>query len=543
VNLVEYVFAATLDSDCMARTAVSCGARSVTYEQLLVAVRKFGGALKSLGVRRGERVAIVAADCPEFVAAFLGTAAVGSIAVPASTLATPAELEYVLSHCGARLAVITLDQLDKLRSVRVRLPQLETVLLVGKEGKPGSEGAGDDVSSFDKASGDVSSSERAPDGVLGFDEFVEAAGEAEVEDADDETPAFILYTSGSTGRPKGATHVHRSLPYTVETYCKRVLRISHEDSLFSSSRLFFAYGLGNALSFPLSSGATSILCRERPTPQVVAELFERERPTIFFAVPSVFRALLEHAARGGELKTDSIKFCVSAGERLPERIFRQWKALTGLDILDGIGSTEMLHMFFSNTRERVRPGSSGEVVPGYEAKLVDREGREVFGASTGDLFVKGRSATIGYWNEPEKTAGAMSDGWVRTGDIYRRDAEGFYWFEGRGDDLFKVKGMWAFPAEIEDALLSHTEVQEAAVVPRSDADGFNAVVAFVVLTSKEAGGSETADRLKAHLSATLPPYKCPSEFRFAESLPRTATGKLQRFKLREELKDARAVQS
>jgi benzoate-CoA ligase family protein len=548
LNLVEYVFAAALDSDCMARTAVSCGGRSVTYEQLLVAVRKFSGALKSLGVRRGERVAIVAADCPEFVAAFLGTAAVGSIAVPASTLATPAELEYVLSHCGARMAVITGDQLDKLRSVRVRLPQLETVLLVGKEGKPGSGGAGcvssaGGVSSFDKAPGDVSNSERAPDGVLGFDEIVNAADEAEVEDADDETPAFILYTSGSTGRPKGATHVHRSLPCTVETYCKRVLRVSHEDRLFSSSRLFFAYGLGNALSFPLSSGATSVLCRERPTPQVVAEIFERERPTIFFAVPSVFRALLEHAERGGVLKTDSIKFCVSAGERLPERIFRQWKALTGLDILDGIGSTEMLHMFFSNTCERVRPGSSGEVVPGYEAKLVDREGREASGAGTGDLFVKGRSATVGYWNEPEKTAGAMSDGWVRTGDIYRRDAEGFYWFEGRGDDLFKVKGMWVFPAEVEDALLSHTEVQEAAVVPRSDADGFNAVVAFVVLASKEAGGGETAGRLKAHLSATLPPYKCPSEFRFAQSLPRTATGKLQRFKLREELKDARAVQS
>jgi benzoate-CoA ligase family protein len=519
VNLVEYVFAAALDSDATAKTAVSCGGRSVTYEQLLVAVRKFGGALKSLGIAKGERVAIVAADCPEFVAAFLGTAAVGSVAVPASTLATPAELEYVLSHCGARVAVVTEDQLDKLRSVRARLPQLETVLLVGRE-----EGK--------------TSSDESLGGVLSFDEIVGAANVAEVEDADDETPAFILYTSGSTGRPKGATHVHRSLPYTVETYCKRVLRVSPEDRLFSSSRLFFAYGLGNSLSFPLSSGATSILCRERPTPQTIAEVFERERPTIFFAVPAVFRALLEYASRGGELKTDSIGFCVSAGERLPERIYREWKALTGLDILDGIGSTEMLHMFFSNTREKIRPGSSGVLVPGYEAKLARREGREVEGAGTGDLFIKGRSATVGYWNEPGKTADSMRDGWVRTGDIYRRDAEGFYWFEGRGDDLFKVKGLWVFPAEIEEALITHAEVHEAAVVPRSDADGFNSVVAFVVLASREAGDEATVEKLKAHLSASLPLYKCPSEFRFAESLPRTATGKLQRFKLRESLAES-----
>jgi len=542
VNLVEYVFAAALESDGSSRTAVACGGRSLTYSQLLASVRKFGGALKSLGVRRGERVAIVAADCPEFVAAFLGTTAVGSVAVPASTLATPAELEHVLSHCGARVAVVTEDQLDKLRSVRARLPQIKTVLLVGEEGKSEAGGgvaglavAPERVSSSGESPGGVLSSAQSLDGLLGFGEVLAAADEAEVEDVDEETPAFILYTSGSTGRPKGATHVHRSLPHTVETYCKRVLRVSPEDRLFSSSRLFFAYGLGNSLSFPLSSGATSILCRERPTPQAIAELFERERPTIFFAVPAVFRALLEHAARGGELKTDSISFCVSAGERLPERIFREWRELTGLYILDGIGSTEMLHMFFSNTREKIRPGSSGVVVPGYEARLARREGQEVEGEGAGDLFVKGRSATVGYWNEPEKTADSMRDGWVRTGDIYRRDAEGFYWFEGRGDDLFKVKGLWVFPAEIEEALLSHSEVHEVAVVPRSDADGFNSVVAFVVLASKTAGDEATVEKLKAHLSATLPLYKCPSEFRFADSLPRTATGKLQRFKLREEL--------
>src|SRR2546423_8127164 len=370
----------------MSRTAILCGERRLTYAQLLVAVRKFGDAVKSLGVGRGERFAVISADCPEFVAAFLGTTAVGSVAVPASTLATPSELEYVPAPGGGGAAVVTPEQLDKLRSIRSRLPQREAVLLVG-----------------DAARG-ASSSNDADEGILGFDEVLGGAREAEVEDVGDDAPAFILYTSGSTGRPKGATHVHRNLPYTVETYCKRVLRVEPDDRLFSSSRLFFAYGLGNSLSFPLSTAATSVLCRERPTPQVISEVFERHRPTIFFGVPAVFRALLEHAARGGELKTDSLKFCVSAGERLPERIFREWRELTGLDILDGIGSTEMLHMFFSNQREDLRPGSSGREVPGYEAKLLDHAGLEIEGEGTGSLFVKGRSACAGYWEEPGKTA-------------------------------------------------------------------------------------------------------------------------------------------
>lgn len=528
MNLVEYVFRAAIESGNLSHRAIVCRDARLTYGELLGAVKKFGGVLKSLGVGAGERVAIVSADCPEFVVAFLGAVAVGSVAVPASTLATPAELEHVLGHSGARAAVVTRDQLDKLRSIRDRLPLLEHVLLVGRGER------GDGVSSIVEG--------ESGEDVLSFDDVMAEADEAEVEQVGDDAVAFILYTSGSTGRPKGATHVHRNLPYTVETYCKQVLRVKPGDRLFSSSRLFFAYGLGNSLSFPLSSCATSILCRERPTPQAIADVFEAQRPTIFFAVPAIFRALIEYVARGGELKTDSINFCVSAGERLSERIFREWKELTGLDILDGIGSTEMLQMFISNTHDEIRVGSSGRVVPGYEAKLIDREGGEVNGAGTGHLFVKGGSASPGYWLEPEKTAAAMQGEWMRTGDIYRRDEDGFYWFEGRGDDLFKVKGMWVFPTEVEEALLSCTDVSEAAVVPRADADGMNSVVAFVVLKSKGDGGvaaseksGEAAEKLKAHASALLHSYKCPSEIRFADALPRTATGKLQRFKLREEL--------
>jgi benzoate-CoA ligase family protein len=510
VNLVEYVFGAARELSRWNEDAILCEDRRLTYAQLFGAVRRTGGALRALGVNQGERAAIVAADCPEFVASFLGAAAVGAVAVPLSTMLSASELEYVLGHCGARAAVVTPEQIDKLQSVRKNLPRLEKVLLVA-----GSANAG---------GGDV----------LSFDEVMEGADEAEVEPLGDDATAFILYTSGSTGRPKGATHMHRNLPVTVETYGKQVLGARPGERLFSSSRLFFAYGLGNSLSFPLSAGATSVLCRERPTPPVIAAVFEKQLPTIFFGVPAVFRALVEYVSQGGELKTQSLKFCVSAGEKLPERIFREWKELTGLDILDGIGSTEMLHMFFSNRREDPRPGSSGREVPGYEARLLDHAGLEIEGEGTGNLFVRGRSACAGYWGEPEKTADAMRDGWMRTGDIYRRDAEGYYWFEGRGDDLFKVKGLWVSPVEVEEALLSCADALEAAVVPRADADGLNAVVAFVVLKSKQADAAAAA-RLKAHASALLPPFKCPAEIRFAEALPRTATGKLQRFKLRDEL--------
>jgi benzoate-CoA ligase family protein len=507
VNLVKYVFREARESGRGQRPAILCEDAQLTYAQLFTQVKKFGGALKTLGVEPGDRVAIVAADCPEFVAAFLGTAAVGSVAVPAGTLLSPRELEYVLNHSGARAAVITSDQLAKLRSIRRDLPRLESVLVVGGE----------------------------DEGATNFGEAVARADEAKVEPLDDETLAFILYTSGSTGRPKGVMHTHRNLPYTVETYCKNILQPTHEDKLFSSSRLFFAYGLGNALSFPLSTGATSILCKERPTPQTIASVFERHSPTIFFGVPAVYSALLEYAAGGGALDTTSVNTCISAGEKLPERIFREWKELTGLDILDGIGSTEMLQMFISNRRGNARAGSSGKVVAGYEAKILDHSGQELTGECDGALWVKGRSAFAGYWNEPEKTADAICGEWVRTGDIYRRDAEGFYWFEGRGDDMFKVKGMWVSPVEVEGALLSCPDILETAVVPRTDADGLNSVVAFVVLKSESLSVEGIEEKLKAHAAALLPPYKRPTEFRFAAALPRTATGKTQRFKLRDEI--------
>lgn len=504
VNLVEYLFRAAGELNRGQQPAIFCEERAVSYEQLLHRVKQFGAVIRAQGIERGDRLAIIAADSPEWVISFLGTMATGAVAVPLSTMLSATELQYLLKHCGARAVVVTSEQLEKLRASAKGLPELKTILLINGE-------AGE---------------------TLSFGHALEGAAEAPIEAVEDGALAFILYTSGSTGQPKGAMHQHRNLPYTVETYCNHILNVEPEDRLFSSSRLFFAYGLGNSLSFPLSSGATTLLCRERPTPPVIAEVFKEGRPTIFFGVPAVFRALIEYVSQGNELETASLKFCVSAGEKLPERIFHEWKELTGLDILDGIGSTEMLHMFISNRRDRIRPGSSGRVVPGYEAKLVDEHGEEMLGAWTGHLSVKGGSMTAGYWNDEAKTAAAIEGEWMRTGDLYRRDEEGFFWFEGRSDDLFKSKGLWVSPIEVEEALLSCADVIEAAVVPGADQDGMNTVVAFVALRSWPQSEMGAAERLKSEVSGRLPQYKCPAAIYFMERLPRTATGKLQRFKLR-----------
>jgi 4-hydroxybenzoate-CoA ligase len=503
MNLVDFLFAAAHERDRWSHPAIVCGEREVSYRELRASVGRFAGVLARLGVAPGERVAIVSCDCPELVTAFLGTAAAGAVAVPVSTIATSEELAYVLDHCGARAAVVSADQLEKLDGVRSSLPTLETVLLVDGEA----------------------------DGVTPLAEALEAAEEAAVADVDDDHVAFVLYTSGSTGRPKGAMHRHANLPATIEGWGRQVLGVTPEDRLFSSSRLFFAYGLGNSLSFPLGAGATSILCRERPTPEVVANVFDRQRPTIFFAVPAVFNALVDAASRGVTLETGSLRACVSAGERLPERTFYEWKRLTGLEILDAIGSTEMLHMFISNEHGRARPGSSGRVIPGVEAKLIDPAGAVIDGAGTGDLFVRGPSASPGYWNDPAKTEATIVDGWMKTGDVYRRDDEGYYWFEGRSDDLFKVKGLWVSPVEVEEALLSCAGVREAAVVPGRSDDGTTTAVAFVVLAPDAA--PDAAARIVATVRERLPSYKCPARVHSVAELPRTATGKVQRFKLRD----------
>lgn len=503
MNLVEYVFNAADRLGRWKETAILYQDQQVSYETLYKKVRQCGALLRQLGVEPGDRIGVVAQDCPEFIVAFLGAISARVLPALLSTMLAPGDLEYILGSCGARAVLLTPDQLERFQSVRRNLDAATLLLTAG-----------------------------ASTGALNFNEAVAECSTTEIAAADDVDPAFILYTSGTTGKPKGAVHRHGNLPCTVESYCRQILNVQPGDRLFSSSRLFFAYGLGNGLSFPLSSGASVILSGERPSPPIIGEMFQRFRPTLFFGVPAVFRALAEYVASGNTLETHSLRFCVSAGEQLPAQTFNRWKQITGLTILDGIGSTEMLHMFMSNRLDFVRPGSSGLPVQGYEIKLVDSAGSEVKDAGSGHLMVKGPSVCSGYWGDAEKTAALLQQGWLRTGDVYRRDQEGVYWFEGRSDDLFKVKGMWVSPIEIEETLLSCPEVLEAAVVARADADGANMVIAYVVPKGHQPGSKELALRLKVQLAATLPRYKCPQDILFKDQLPRTATGKLQRFKLR-----------
>jgi benzoate-CoA ligase family protein len=472
------------------RVAIFHKDRKITYRELEDAAARCRGALIARGVQPGERVSLVMSDSPEMVIAFLGIMGIGAIAVPCSTLLPPDGLAYVFADSGAKLVIASPEHLDNAKAAR------------------------------------------AP-GLIEIKNLLEKAQPAPLGDFDAATPCLILYTSGSTGLPKGAVHRHGHMPWTVESVAKKVYGLQPDDRLFSVPRLFFAYGLGNSLSIPLGSGCSSILVSERPTPALIAETIKKYRPTVFFAVPTVFRMLLEHARQGNAIDASSIRFSVSAGEVLPVATWNEWKALTGSEILETIGTTELLHAFIHNYRDNNRPGSSGVALEGYECKLTDEDGKVVEGAGRGALHAKGGSAIPYYHNKPEKTVETIRDGWVRTGDIYRRDAEGFYWFEGRSDDLFKCSGSWVSPGEVEDAVCKHPAVMEAAVIAETDATGGTIAAAYVLLRSGHSGGEKLEQEIKEEAAKTLPRYKRPQRIHFMSELPRTPTGKVQRFKLRQ----------
>jgi benzoate-CoA ligase len=347
--------------------------------------------------------------------------------------------------------------------------------------------------------------------------------------------SFLLYTSGSTGEPKGAMHRHSDVFYTNNTFCSEVLQLKKTDRLFSSSRLPFAYGLGNSLSFPLLNGATSVLCREKPTPEIISRIFVEARPSIFFAVPVVYKLLLEYHRHSKPLDCSSLRMCVSAGEALPAHLGEQWEQTFGVPCLDGIGSTEMLHMFMSNHVDDVRYGSSGTVLNGYEAKLLDEHGNQSDAGAEGNLWIKGESAATGYWERPEETARTFVDGWVRTGDLYRRDGDGYWFHMGRSDDCFKSSGQWVSPVEVEGVLLRHQNVGRAAVVEDFDENGLPCPCAFVVSEELELQ-SKLESELRDLAASALPRFKQPRKYIFVGELPYTATGKVQRFKLRQQLR-------
>ena len=463
----------------------------ITFKQIEEKSARCRGALLALGIKPGDKVALVMSDGPEMMIAMLGVMGMGAIVVPCSTMLKPAEIEYMLKDSGAKLVIVTPEHLENAKAAHA--PKI-----------------------VDDLNGLLEKSRPAPLGSF-----------------TGETPCLILYTSGSTGSPKGAVHLHDHLPETIERVAKVVYKLGPDDRIFSSSRLFFAYGLGNSFSFPIGSGCSVVLCSERPTPQLIADILKRHRPTVFFAVPAVFRALIEHAKQGNKLETGSLKFCVSAGEVLPVATWNEWKALTGVEIIETIGTTELLHAFIHNFPDRNRVGSSGVVLDGYQVKLLDENLKAIEGAGRGTLHAKGRSAIPYYLNKPEKTAELIQDGWVKTGDIYRRDEEGFYWFEGRADDLFKCSGMWVSPGEVEDAVTAHPAVLEAAVVAEADDKGATIAAAYVALRPGHKAGEALSKEIMEQAATKLPRFKRPQRIHFMEALPRTATGKVQRFKLRQ----------
>lgn len=470
-----------------------------TFRELHSEASTLAGALKARGVVPGDRVAMVMQDSIELVLAILATMGIGAIAVPVNPALSEAEICHVVNDCGAKLLFVSDAYLDVALKLEPQMQLMEAI---------------------------VTSGGRQP-GVIAFADLVASGKPETLLNADG--PAFIVYTSGSTGRPKGALHYHSDVCCIIEAIGRQVYEIQPSDRMFSASRTPFAYGFGNTIGFTIGFGAPMILLSERPTPESIARIFIEFDPTIFFAVPAVFRNILEYRRQGGNFATKSLKFSAAGGENLPPQTFNEWKRVTGTSILETIGSTELLHGYITNQKAKIKLGSTGLAVPGYEIKLIDDQGKE---GEQGVLFVKGGSAFRRYWNNEEKTSETIVDGYVRTGDIYRRDEEGFFFFEGRADDMFKSSGMWVSPVDVEDVLRGHADVNEAAVVGIPAVDGTFEVTAFVALRQGAKPQEQIIEELHGLSSSSLPRYKRPKQIRIVPELPRNPTGKVQRFKLR-----------
>jgi benzoate-CoA ligase family protein len=490
------------------KVAIECGDRLVTYRDLFESVNQVGNALKKLDVRPEERVFLLLLDTPEFAASFFGAIKIGAVPVPVNTLLKPPDYEFLLNNSRARVVIVNDSLFSNLQAIpKERRRYVEKFIVVGGTGQPGSL-------SFESWIRDSSIN-------------LDAAGTSK-DDA-----AFWLYSSGSTGRPKACVHLQHDMVVCAERYAKTILNAAESDRFFSVAKLFFAYGLGNGLYFSLAVGATSILLPGPPKPQSVFDVVERFRPTLFFSVPSNYAKLLAHLPEAGRTPDfSSVRHGISAGECLPAAIFHRFKERFGVEILDAIGSTEALHMFIANRPGAVRPGSSGTIIPGFEACIVDENNQTVASGEMGDLIVKTDAACACYWNQHEKTKDTISGHWLRTGDRYYQDAEGYFWYAGRSDDMLKVSGAWVSPVEIENQLLEHPHVQEAAVVGRKDKDGLTKTVACVVLRDGKPGNPEVAAELQQFVLDRLPVFKRPHQIEFFLELPKTATGKLQRYKLR-----------
>jgi benzoate-CoA ligase len=439
--------------------------------------------------------------------AFFGAIKIGAVPVPLNTLWTASDYDYVLRDARPRVLVVSAPLLSRLgASSLAACPWLRHIIVVGGE---------------------------AADGIALAPLLARASPTLDAEPTSRDAVAFWLYSSGSTGRPKACVHLQHDMRVCAETYAQGILGIGPRDRCFSVAKLFFAYGLGNSMYFPFSVGATAILWPGAVTPGVVCGLIERYRPTLFFSVPTHYAMLLAHREEEREPDLSSIRCAISAGESLPPAIFERFRTRFGIEILDGIGSTEVLHIFISNRPGRVKAGSSGEIVPGYEARLVDETGAAVATGATGSLMIRGDSTCSCYWNKHEQTKDTIVGHWIRTGDQYYVDDQGFYFFVGRSDDMLKVGGIWVSPIELESVLFEHQAVQACGVVGKPDADGLVKPAAFIVTVPGVRGSAALAAELQQFVRERLAEYKRPRWVEFVDALPTTATGKVQRFKLRQ----------
>jgi 4-hydroxybenzoate-CoA ligase len=504
-NAVTWLLDRNVDEGRGAKLAFTDTVSELTYGELQKQSCRVANMLRRLGVRREERVAMIMLDTVDFPAVFLGAIRAGVVPVPLNTLLTSDQYAYVLADCRARVLFISEALLPVVKDMVGRISDLDHVIVCGN-----------DAHGYKKLSDELTGES---------DHFATVATHAD-------EPAFWLYSSGSTGMPKGVRHLHANLEATADTYAKKVLGIREDDVGLSAAKLFFAYGLGNALTFPMSVGATTVLNSERPTPASMFALMNKYNPSIFFGVPTLFSSMLHDEALKHERGGARLRICTSAGEALPESVGNAWKARFGVDILDGVGSTELLHIFLSNSPGDIKYGTSGRPVPGYQVRLVNEAGNEVADGEVGEMLVHAPSAGEGYWNQRSKTRSTFEGYWTRTGDKYIRDNEGRYTFCGRSDDMFKVSGIWVSPFEVESALITHPAVLEAAVVPEADPEGLLKPKAFVVLRA----GAQTEglhEALKEYVKQKIGAWKYPRWIDVVDSLPKTATGKIQRFKLRE----------